>query len=116
MLNRKGLDNLIIEMGEIDVVEITDEILILRLKAKGVEEQKTLGLFMAADKADTKELNCRLIKECWERTKSSLVEDLEGHVENYGDEGFQSAEGGNGDRSLSRRLSLKDLLGKQDLP
>ena len=100
-------------MGEIHVVEITDEILILRLKARGAEDPKTLGLFMAADKPDTKEVNCRLIKECWEQTEKSMGESHEAHVENYG-EGLQTDQAGNG-VPMGRRLSLKDLFGQHGL-
>ncbi|CAG8971303.1 hypothetical protein HYALB_00001470 [Hymenoscyphus albidus] len=64
VMNRRGLDNLILNLAQVVNVEITEEFLLLGV-GDG-EEMKTMGFFIHADKSDTREVNCRLIREKWE--------------------------------------------------
>lgn len=128
LLNKKGLDNLIIDMQDVQEVEIKDEFMIIRflerrqagLNGQGpLDEEKVLGFYIHADQADTRELNCTLVKGLWERVKDGVIlEALDrGTQEMGGTEGFE--EGGFESGSTSgavlpgRRLSLKDLFGGQ---
>lgn len=124
LLNKKGLDNLIIDMQDVQEVEIKDEFMIMRFLERGqrgldgglMEEEKVLGFYIHADQADTRELNCTLVKGLWERVKdSAAMEALErGTQEMGGSEGFESAST-SGAVLPGRRLSLKDLFGGQSV-
>lgn len=105
------------EMTEFQDVEIQGEILILVVKATASEERKDLGLFIAAEgtvQLETRDMNCRLIKELWERTEGVAVR---------GDEGRISADEtvtggvhhgiGLGTVVRGRRLSLSELFRQQ---
>jgi hypothetical protein len=126
LLNKKGLDNLIIDMQDVQEVELKDEFMIIRFLERGqaglsgpLEEEKVLGFFIHADQADTREVNCTLVKGLWERVKDgAVIEALErGTLEMGGSEKFEEAGFESGSASggvlTGRRLSLKDLFGAQ---
>ncbi|KAH8663680.1 hypothetical protein BGZ60DRAFT_529932 [Tricladium varicosporioides] len=109
VLNRRGLDNLIIDISKIENVEITEEFLMLGFQSSENEEKdsegtsmKTLGFYIHADKHDTREVNCRLIKEKWEESMRTRDKNEETSV-------VQDQ------ASMGRRLSLTDLFGQQGL-
>lgn len=94
VLNRRGLENLVVDVGGIENVEVTEEFLMV-----GLAGEKVLGFFIHADRRETREVNCRLIREKWEEVRGSG---------GGGDGGGGLEEGGAG-----RRLSLTDLFGGQ---
>lgn len=107
ILNKKGLDNLIIDMVDMLEVEISTEFLIVRFLDKG--EDRALGFFIQDVPEGTREMNSLLIKGCWEKvrqesgTRQDRVEILEDPVDE--------------DKALpvaGQRLSLSDLFGRQD--
>jgi len=118
ILNRRGLDNLELDIQEIEDVEITDEFLILRVfvKANGGESvERVLGVYIHPDKQDTMQVNSLLVRQCWEKTRETMndVQQLQERLENYGDEGL---EGPGQEETIQyqgrgRRLSLRDLFG-----
>jgi len=105
ILNKKGLENLIIDMADMLEVELTTEFLIVRFLDKG--EEKALGFFIHDMPPDTRETNSLLIKGCWEKVMEeggepkSQVEVLEDLV----DEERTGPVAG-------QRLSLSDLFGR----
>ena len=117
VLNRRGLENLIIETSLIEDVEITEKFLLIRLSSGG--EMKTLGFYMYEDKTDTKHVNCQLIKKFWEMA----MEDRQlqqGLAEQLGIQDQQAEEmaremSSNGQRAMGRRLSLTELFGQKEL-
>ncbi|EPE27213.1 PH [Glarea lozoyensis ATCC 20868] len=96
VLNRRGLENLMLDLSTVENVEITDEFLMVGVKGDGEEGMKMLGFFIHADKSDTREVNCRLIREKWEEVNAKDT-----------GENMQSSE------RNGRRLSLSDLFGGQ---
>jgi hypothetical protein len=72
VLNRRGLDNLILDLAQAEDVETTPELLIIRSQEPGAvdQPQKVLGIWMHKDKDDTQELNGNLIQQCWQRVIS----------------------------------------------
>jgi Dcp1-like decapping family len=107
VLNRRGLENLILDLKDVENVEVTGDFLMIGVKGReegGLNEtdgdrgMTMLGFFIHADRSDTREVNCRLIREKWEETRSAGAKDG----------GAQRVEG-------QRRLSLRDLFGKQVL-
>jgi hypothetical protein len=126
LLNKKGLDNLIIDMQDVQEVEIKEEFMIIRFLEQGqaglrgpLEEEKVLGFFIHADQADTREMNCTLVKGLWERVKDGAVMEAldRGTLEMGGSESFEEAGFESGSTSgavlTGRRLSLTDLFGGQ---
>jgi hypothetical protein len=129
VLNRKGLENLIVYSGEIQAVEISDQFLLLKFRSResgngngyvqeAKEEEKILGFFMTAD-GDVKERVCHAVKSHWEMAMREREhgEGMEDMVENFGDEGYSvSGGGGMGEvveesKPMGRRLSLSELFG-----
>jgi hypothetical protein len=98
VLNRRGLENLMLDLSTVENVEITDEFLMVGVNGDGEEGMKMLGFFIHADKSDTREVNCRLIREKWEEVRATDT-----------GENVQSSE------RNGRRLSLSDLFGGQIL-
>lgn len=122
VLNRKGLENLIVESGEIQAVEIQDQFLLLKFRSReGEEEQeKILGFFMTTNGAEERERICLAVKSHWEMAMREREEGegMEGMVENFGDEGYVGAGGVMGEaageyRPMGRRLSLTELFGQR---
>jgi hypothetical protein len=98
VLNRKGLENLIVDLDTVENVEVQADFLMVSIKGEGMQEGKTFGFFIHADKSDTREVNCQLVKEKWKEVRGSI-----------GGQDVQRSEQG------GRRLSLKDLFGGQVL-
>lgn len=123
VLNRKGLENLIVFSEEIQNVEISDQFLLLKFRSRGAvqeaeEEDKILGFFMTAN-GDVKERICQAVKSHWEMAMREREngESIEGMMENFGDEGYGIGGGaGIGEatgesKPMGRRLSLTELFG-----
>jgi hypothetical protein len=125
VLNRKGLENLIVFSEELQNVEISDEFLLLKFRSRESgngfvqetkEQEKILGLFMTAD-GDAKERVCLAVKSHWEMAmrERESGEGMEGMVENFGDEGYggggMMGEAAGESKPMGRRLSLTELFG-----
>ena len=113
VLNRKGLENLIIESGEIENVEVTDEFLLLGFRTKNTEvpETQMVGFYITADpQIHSKHYICQLIKEHWEMAKMDRYRSGQQEAVSYDDELEESIEEGAA-RPLGRRLSLSELFG-----
>lgn len=115
VLNRKGMENLIIETREIENVEITEKYLYVTLRSQG--ELKTLGFFMYDDNTETGDINCQLIMKLWETDMERRERDSE-LVEKLGlnpAQGEEMARGlsMSGQRPMGRKLSLTELFGQR---
>lgn len=115
VLNRRGLDNLIIETREVENVEITEQFLFVTLRSLG--ELKTLGFFIYEDNSGAKGYNCQLIMELWERAMKERERESElvGRLGLKGEEGQEMVRGlsMSGQKPMGRRLSLTELFGQQ---
>ena len=67
ILNKKGLDNLIIDVVDMLEVEITTEFLIVRFTDNGVGEERALGFYIHDAPIGTRERHSKLIKEFREK-------------------------------------------------
>lgn len=102
MLNRRGLDNLILDLGVTRDVEVTDELLILRWEGEEGEGQKVMGVWIH-DAAGDRERNSLRIQEAWERARVGRRE-----REGAGNEvGFAPPQ-----EAMGRRISLSELFGR----
>lgn len=107
ILNKKGLDNLIIDVADMLEVEITTEFLIVRFTDKSVGEERALGFYIHDAPVGTRERHSMLIKGLWEKRMlenggaQSQLEILEDLVD---EERAAPVPG--------QRLSLSDLFGR----
>jgi hypothetical protein len=120
ILNRKGLENLIIESGEIANVEITDEFLLLEFRSKNEEldseVRNIMGFYLHSYQDTPREEICQLIKEHWEIAMRDRIETQaeEGVAEEDVDDSFRGSEIGRGEsKPMGRRLSLTELFGQR---
>jgi hypothetical protein len=74
VLNRRNLENLIIETKDIKNAEITEQFLLITLISQG--EMKTLGLYEVHPRkyGRCEDSQFSKIKDCWETTMSSIAE------------------------------------------
>jgi hypothetical protein len=109
ILNKKGLDNLIINMSDILDIDNPTEILIIRFKDKHVSQERALGFFMHDAPEGTRERTSMLIKSCWEKytqENGGVPRQIE-IFEDFVDEDTTGPRPG-------QRLSLSDLFGRPD--
>lgn len=109
VLNRKGMDNLIVESGEIEDVEIKDDILILRFQSH--DQIKTMGVYIHGDEHAPRDWVCQLVKAHWE---TAMEERTEVGSEEYDEEVLQSIEAPVENRPMGRRISLSELFGRRE--
>jgi hypothetical protein len=117
VLNRRGLDNLILDLSQAQDVEVTAELLIMRFQEGAEGEQKVMGIWIHKDKDDTRDVNAGLIQQCWEKVAPAKGQ--------YAMAGEATASNGNGTFGggnssagaerpvMGRRISLTDLFGQQ---
>ncbi|KAB8297031.1 hypothetical protein EYC80_002429 [Monilinia laxa] len=123
VLNRKGLNNVIYDLSEMNNVEINGEYLYWTVEKPetvgGTPVAKAFGIFIHDDESGTRVTNQSEILDNWKKTQATMtdVQTLEHNVENYGEKGPREeitypgqiqtqteAQGG-------RRLSITDLFG-----
>ncbi|CAM1502684.1 Fc.00g074600.m01.CDS01 [Cosmosporella sp. VM-42] len=104
VLNRKDLENVIVDLARASHVEISGELVILKVEGEWEEGDKVLGLWIHNDKDETREVNGTTILESWKIARSAGL--IEG----------QGPEAGPAMQAMGRRLSLSDLFGKANGP
>ncbi|KAK2601604.1 hypothetical protein QQS21_004839 [Conoideocrella luteorostrata] len=105
VLNRRALDNLVVDLARVSHVEIAGELVILKVEGDWEEGDKVIGLWIHNDKDETREINGAMIQESWKVARSTATteeQDLEA-----------GAEAGPAMQAIGRRLSLSDLFGQQ---
>ena len=103
VLNKKSMDNLIVEMNVVQDVEITTQFLILRWTDDTGE--RIVGVYIHEDQEDTRVVNCNLIKECW--LSVTETEDTE-EPKQYGEDVFEDSDG----QFVGRSVSVNQLFGR----
>lgn len=133
ILNRRALENLILDLRDVADVEIQDEYLILRVMVKGNADtkrqidgsvategvapgslEKTLGVFIHADKEETRRVNNLIIKECWDKVKDASIpvaNDDHSHF-NEANQSLGLAEEQQAYQGFGRKVSITDLFGR----
>lgn len=125
VLNRRSLDNAMVDLAKVSICEVQGEL--LSIKAKGASlgnaaadtgdaTEKVLGLWIHADKEDTREVNYSKIQELWQEvtrgTKSMSASGMMGTVPESQAGREQSV--GPAMQVAGRRLSISDLFGQQN--
>ncbi|EFQ25902.1 Dcp1-like decapping family protein [Colletotrichum graminicola] len=115
VLNRRGLENVILDLADVADFEVVDEIYIFRLRGAGGDEDegshnKVMGIWIHADKDDTRVMNAALIAETLKHVRAA------GGDQNDPDGAAPTPqeELGPAMQAIGRRLSLSDLFGAQD--
>ncbi|EOO01226.1 putative dcp1-like decapping family protein [Phaeoacremonium minimum UCRPA7] len=131
VLNRRGLDNVVLDLSKVSYCEFAQELLIFNVDGPGsgssVQEaqeaatQKVVGVWMHADQDDTREVNTGIIQEAWKRVRlagealagSNADSDAAAGAANAGVDGGQESLGP-AMQAMGRRLSLSDLFGQSN--
>ncbi|KAG6010382.1 hypothetical protein E4U21_006946 [Claviceps maximensis] len=104
VLNRRALDNLIVDLARVSHVEIAGELVIFKVEGNWEEGEKVIGLWIHNDREETRQINGATIQESWKVARSSALDEDQG-----ADVG---AEAGPAMQAIGRRLSVKDLFGR----
>ncbi|KZZ99494.1 Dcp1-like decapping [Moelleriella libera RCEF 2490] len=105
VLNRRALDNLIIDLGRASHVEIAGELVILKVDGDTQEVDKVIGLWIHNDNEDTREINGAMILESWKVAKAAGTVNAP--------EEKSDSEAGPAMQAIGRKLSLSNLFGQQ---
>ncbi|GKU04451.1 dcp1 decapping family protein [Fusarium langsethiae] len=100
VLNRRGLDNVIVDLSRVSHAEVSGELVIMKVEGDWEEGDQVLGVWIHNDKDETREMNAAIIQEAWKIARSA------GPVETT-----QGPEAGPAMQAMGRRLSLSDLFG-----
>lgn len=121
LLNRKGLDNLIVESGEIQNIEygVRPGFISLGFKPRvgGRDtEMKILGLHLHANEPSADQI-CALINEHWEEAvRERIRAGGDDGIHNLGDGLIPNTHGHVEEKSMGRRLSLTELFATAGKP
>ncbi|OLN96706.1 mRNA-decapping enzyme 1B [Colletotrichum chlorophyti] len=109
VLNRRGLENVILDLSDVADFEVMDEIFIFRLRGAlaGEEGNKVMGIWIHADKDDTRVMNSALITEMLKCVRATEEHNTAGGP-------TQQEELGPAMQAIGRKLSLSDLFGSQN--
>jgi hypothetical protein len=109
VLNKKGLENLVIDIANIQGLEGTEEnaeILMVHFLKREMGEDMVLGIFIHPD-GDARMVNVRKILDCWHEIKSRGDGNGGGGLVKGGVEDM----GGRVPVVAGQRLNLSDLFG-----
>ena len=104
VLNRKGLENLIVEMRKVQEVEMQLEFLILRWMEETGE--RVVGFHIHAVEEDTRDKTVKLIQECWEAVSEKGA--VEEPSKQYGEDVFEDSDG----QFMGRSVTVNQLFGR----
>ncbi|KAK1987578.1 Dcp1-like decapping family protein [Colletotrichum cereale] len=115
VLNRRGLENVILDLGDVADFEVVDEIYIFRLRGAGGGDDdagnKVMGIWIHADKDDTRVMNAALIAETLKHVRVAAEHN---DAAGGGAAPAPQEELGPAMQAIGRRLSLSDLFGAQN--
>lgn len=129
VLNRRGLDNLVLDLVRVSDCELTGELITFRLgggegyasgDGGGVDDKDVIGIWIHADEDTTREINTTIIRGAWAQARlamETLKEAAEAEQaaadQTDADEGGAPAGEGVFGLSAGRRLSITDLFGQR---
>ncbi|OAA51914.1 Dcp1-like decapping [Metarhizium rileyi] len=104
VLNRRALDNLVVDLAKVSHVEIAGELVILKVEGDSEGGDKVIGLWIHNDKDETREINGATIQESWKVARTGATPEE------------HPPEGGPAVQAIGRQLALSDLFGQQNEP
>lgn len=140
VLNRRGMDNVVVDLMRVSHCEVVGELLIFRLEdddssdssgsddgGGGSAEKRVIGIWIHADEDDTREANNTIIRGAWQQARLALDSFLEAaaaeHLANerLGNRNHGAAVSesgadapGSSDLVAGTRLSITDLFGQRN--
>ncbi|KAK8096481.1 uncharacterized protein PG998_004697 [Apiospora kogelbergensis] len=112
VLNRRGLNNMVLDLSDVEAIEASEELLIFKLHGEtddGVP--RVVGLWIHADEESTRSTNTRIIQEMWGR-----IREMESIISAQGNPilapGQATADYGPAMQAIGRKVSLSDLFGR----
>lgn len=119
VLNRRGLNNLVVELNKASVCEASDELIMFNVEnASGVATEEdggdtqVIGIWIHADQDDTRQVNMAVIQEAWRRVRLIDREDTAAGMSNEA-LAEQAELNSSRDKVTGRRLSISDLFGQK---
>ncbi|KAK1825790.1 mRNA-decapping enzyme 1B [Podospora conica] len=128
VLNRRGLDNLVLDLVRVSDCELTGELITFQLgggegyasgDGGGVDDNDIIGIWIHADEDTTRELNTTIIRGAWAQARLAMetlkeVAEAEQAAADQTDADEGGAPAGEGfGMPTGRRLSITDLFGKR---
>ncbi|KAK8079195.1 hypothetical protein PG994_003002 [Apiospora phragmitis] len=112
ILNRRGLNNMILDLSEVEAIEASEELLIFKLNGETDEGMpRVVGLWIHADEESTRSTNTRIIQDMWDR-----IREMESTISAQGAAstapGQVAADYGPAMQAIGRKVSLSDLFGR----
>ncbi|KAK7993402.1 dcp1-like decapping family domain-containing protein [Apiospora arundinis] len=112
ILNRRGLNNMILDLSDVEAIEASEELLIFKLNGETDEgNPRVVGLWIHADEESTRSTNTRIVQEMWDR-----VREMESIISAQGTanlaSGQAAADYGPAMQAIGRKVSLSDLFGR----
>ncbi|KAK8030073.1 hypothetical protein PG993_011364 [Apiospora rasikravindrae] len=112
VLNRRGLNNMILDLSDVEAIEASEELLIFKLNGETDEGlPRVVGLWIHADEESTRSTNTRIIQEMWDR-----IREMESIINAQGTAsavpGQVAADYGPAMQAIGRKVSLSDLFGR----
>lgn len=107
VLNRRGLDNVVVDLAQVTALEAGEELMSLRLEDDD-GRPRVMGLWINKDREDTREVVGALCSELWGKLKRTGAEAALGDSRESGSEESEGA----AVQAMGRRLSLTDLFGR----
>jgi hypothetical protein len=137
VLNRRGLDNLVIDLVRVSDCEMADELIIFRLEdddasnsngsGDGSAGKEVIGVWIHADEDDTREANSAIIRGAWQQARlafKTLIEAAAAEAEQLAEQTDADDGGALADAQLDipeksgpiagRRISITDLFGQRN--
>ncbi|KAG6099728.1 hypothetical protein E4U31_004286 [Claviceps sp. LM219 group G6] len=106
VLNRRALDNLVVDLAMVAHVELLNEVIILQVEGSHwTEDGKVIGIWIHNDRDETRQVNFVTMRESWKLAQAPSLDEQDRAA--YGEPGTEPAR-----RALFRRLSIEDLFGK----
>lgn len=109
VLNRRGLDNFVVDLKGVRDVELTAELTILRFEDVRGDAEKVVGLWIHEDKEGAREEVVHTIQTCWKECWE------EGRVEARGDELTVNEQAGFDDQSASEAQEYHRKWSQQEI-
>ncbi|KAH7309609.1 hypothetical protein B0I35DRAFT_440315 [Stachybotrys elegans] len=101
-LNRRGLENIIVDLNSVSHAVLDGELIIFKLEGQWGEEEKIMGVWIHNDRDDTRDVNWAVIEENWRNSRSA------GAAEPV------QAEAGPAMQAVGRTLTLNELFGRSN--
>lgn len=115
VLNRRSLDNLVVDLARVSHVEIAGELVIVRVDggAGGADDDGVLGIWIHNDRDDTRHVNGTMIHETWRAVQAADAAEAERPPPDPPAAAAAAGpEAGPAMQAIGRRLSLSHLFGR----